>query len=102
MADQYQLSEKAKKKITDWLNERWLGLKQCPICRKNTWTIVDDLVSPNISRDGGLVIGGTSYPQVMVICGNCAHTLYFNAVMIGVVGGADEKASGDGASDAGQ
>ncbi len=34
---------------------------------------------------GGLIVGGPTYPQVMIVCTVCGNTKYFNAVIMGVV-----------------
>jgi predicted nucleic-acid-binding Zn-ribbon protein len=85
--DTDQLSQSDKQKVLDWLNKRWVGSKSCGICGHNRWTLGDHLVAPVTSpRGGGMVIGGVTYPQVMVICNNCGHTHFFNAALIGLGG----------------
>lgn len=34
--------------------------------------------------EGGVVLGGSAYPQIMTICKNCGHTVHFNAVFMGL------------------
>lgn len=31
------------------------------------------------------MLGGVGYPQVMLLCKTCAHTMFFNAVIMGLV-----------------
>lgn len=83
MADEGKLSQGEKQRIADWLNRK--GVRNCSVCSANQWTIADHLVAPNTFHGGGLVLGGASYPQAMLICGNCSNTLYFNAVMMGIL-----------------
>jgi hypothetical protein len=80
------LTQEQKQKFLDWLNERWVGDKNCPVCHHNRWTVSDDMVSPNtVAPNGGVMLGGPSYPVVLLICKNCANTLSFNAPIMGIV-----------------
>ena len=80
------LTKEQKQKVVNWLGEKMdqkTGLL-CSICNTRKWTVADDLVIPPIYRGGGFSIGGAGYPQAMLICNNCAHTVYINAVRIGL------------------
>lgn len=57
-----------------WLDEKSKSHK-CPICENNDWTI-----GPNFIQ--GRTFGELSYPQVFIICNNCAYTRTFMAVKI--------------------
>jgi predicted nucleic-acid-binding Zn-ribbon protein len=70
--------------------QKWLGEKRknlnCPVCGNyNSLGIQANLVATPIFANGGISIGGTSYPSVMLICGNCSYTQLFNAVVMGLV-----------------
>ncbi len=71
-----------KANVQEWLQEKWTGLKTCPISGDNNWTIGDYLVQPMTYSAGGLTLGGPGYPMVMVICSTCGYTVFFNAVMM--------------------
>ena len=89
------LSKEEIQKVIKWLSEKMdqtTGLV-CSICNTRQWTVADDLVIPPIYRAGGVSIGGAGYPQAMLICNNCAHTVYVNAVRIGLW--EDEKGESD-------
>lgn len=75
-----------------WLTARWVTSKNCHICDHNEWIVADDLISPALLAEGGVSLGGTVYPQFMVICKNCGHTHYFNATVTRLGVGSD---SGD-------
>ena len=93
------LSKEQKQKVIQWLSEKVdpeTGLV-CSICNTREWTVADDLVIPPVYRGGGFVIGGVGYPQAMLICKNCAHTIYVNAVRIGLW--EDEKGESDSPED---
>lgn len=78
-----RLTRDEKQRFADWLNAR--GIKPCPMCGKRNWGIGDHLVASVPYAGGALDMEGTLYPQAMLVCGNCAHTAYFNAVVVGLV-----------------
>jgi hypothetical protein len=87
-------NEEKQKQAVNWLNSKWPATQRlCEVCGISSWTIAEDLVMPMPFVGGGLVVGGISYPQVMVICNNCGNTKYFNTVIMGVEkkGGNDES-----------
>ncbi|MEN9682372.1 MAG: hypothetical protein RLZZ427_123 [Pseudomonadota bacterium] len=70
------------------INQRVPNAAHCRSCGKHEVTISPHVVSPLIVHNGSTMLGGTTYPQVMLICGNCGETRYHNAVVLGVqVGG---------------
>ncbi|WP_262694466.1 hypothetical protein [Kordiimonas aquimaris] len=79
------LSKTEKQKIADFLNKRAPNGGICKECGSNKMSIADHIVQPIIANEGGLTIGGPSYPQVMVVCNNCGSTRYFNAVVMGLL-----------------
>ena len=85
-----ELSNEDKLKFVHWLNAK--GIKACPMCGQNKWAVGERLVVPNTwhGPGAGLVVGGVSYPQAMLICGNCAYTAFYNAVVVGLVSGKKE------------
>jgi len=84
------LSSAEKAKIDAWLKEKWQGQALCPVSKDVKWLIADHLVQPLSIIAGGLAIGGGGYPQAMVICATCGFTMYFNAVLIGLMPTTDE------------
>ena len=82
---QRSLTPEQKKQVHAWLQDKWKGNANCSVCLSNNWNIGGDIVTPTIFVDGGISIGGGAYPQVMSICGNCGHTVYFNAMVMGIV-----------------
>lgn len=59
----------------------------CPICGKKQWDINNIVIESREFQQGNFIIGGNSAiaPFVTISCRNCAHTLFFNAIQIGVV-----------------
>ncbi len=80
--DKLKASPEDRERIQEWLNEKWVSPKACPICTNPNWVIAEHLIAPPVSSGGGLSIGGPTYPFVMVTCTNCAHTHLFNAAAI--------------------
>lgn len=83
------LTPAEKQTIAKWLNEKSRNYL-CPICNTNNWSIGDHLLSSMVFHGGGLVIGGTSYPQFFLVCQNCAFTRNFMAVPVLGLGGKEE------------
>jgi hypothetical protein len=79
------LTPEEKQKVNAWFQQNW-HLTSCPISGHQNWVLGDHIVQP-VTHAGGVVIGGVSYPQIMVICGGCGYTVYMNAVIAGVVPG---------------
>lgn len=73
-------------KALEWLKLKWPHANQtCEICHFKTWTIAEDLVMPMPFSGNNITFGGSTYPQLMVICSNCGNTKYFNAVIAKLV-----------------
>jgi hypothetical protein len=89
-----RLSEEEKDTIRAWLDERWVvQSRACPISGHREWIVADHLVHIFRYTPRGFVIGGPTYPHAAVICRGCGYTLFFNAVMIGLVPAGSEKES---------
>ena len=72
-------------KFQSWLNTRWKGHKQCPICHSNDWNLSPKPVEIREFSGGGLHVGGPVYPLVNITCNVCGYTLLFNAIIAGLV-----------------
>jgi hypothetical protein len=81
------LSKNQQEKALKWLNEKWKKDASCEVCGEKNWQLVGDMVSPLIMSGNNINLGGNSYPSVSLVCKNCANTKYFNAVVMGLVGG---------------
>lgn len=90
-----QLTAERKKVVQVWINEKWKGKKLCPICQDNNWFIGDHFVMPVTLTENIVTLGGPSYPQVMINCLNCGHTLLFNSVIMGFSLQEDEEKDKD-------
>ena len=83
-----RLTNRQRDDAQQWIQEHWHNESRCSICGQRRFSIGDHFVtSPVYMPNGGLAIGGPSYPQIMFICMNCGHTLFINAVQAGVISG---------------
>lgn len=77
------MTEDDKQKIFDWLDQKWPSYNRCcEICGKGEWQIPRYLVNPPVLENGQMQLTNKGFPQVMVVCANCGHTRYFNALTI--------------------
>jgi predicted nucleic-acid-binding Zn-ribbon protein len=79
------LTDDQRKLIQKWFDTKCPDFK-CPICGNETFHGSDRVFTPiPISADGrGSLAFGVSLPSIAVVCSRCGHTLFFNALMIGV------------------
>ena len=83
--DKTMLSPAQRKGIVEWLDKHG-AVKPCTACGQTAWHLIPHLVAPpTFRKESGFFLGGMSYPQAMLLCKNCGHTLYFNAVVMGIV-----------------
>jgi hypothetical protein len=81
-----KLSDGEKTDIQVKINELWRGsAKNCPICGSNQWFLGDHIVESPIITEGVRGFGAGAYPAVMLISRPCGYTLFFNAVILGVL-----------------
>jgi hypothetical protein len=64
-----------------WLKEKWSNGQKCPICLHDDWFVGDQLFElkenePEIPQTPSIM------PVASVICKNCGHTVFFNALHI--------------------
>jgi predicted nucleic-acid-binding Zn-ribbon protein len=75
-----------------WLDSHWRKPHPCPVCGTDGWGTGGQIVVPiTMGSNSSLRVGGQIVPQVFVLCHNCGYTMFFNAVLIGLL-------PGDGAS----
>jgi len=69
----------------EWLMSHWpMEKRLCPVCQVVQWSI-----GPSFAQIPINVIGSHSSPRtnpcVAVVCGNCGNTLFFNAIVMGLL-----------------
>ncbi len=88
-----RLTDQERTKINQWLTDRWKTSVLCPICHENHWSIGRHIVTTLRMTSQGTMLGGESYPQVLVICHTSGYTAFVNAVIMGLMP-ATEKSDG--------
>jgi hypothetical protein len=79
-----KLSDAEKKTIAENLAKVSNGGHfKCPVCQQSDWLIGELVVAP-VRFGGGMSLGGDVYPLAMVICQVCSHTIFMNALRMGI------------------
>lgn len=78
-----RLSAEEKSHVIKWLQQRGKH-HECPVCTNNKWTVADHMIAGRIHAEDPRTIVRESYPQVALVCNNCAHVRYFMALPLGL------------------
>ena len=64
-------NQELKDKVVSRLNEK--GLRECPMCHSNQFTIVDGFQQLMVNKEltSAFVVGGPIIPVVAIVCNNC-------------------------------
>ena len=82
--DDDELGKDKQEKVLKWLEAKWPKEKRCcEICEGQKWSLTQHITVPMIYSKG-IRLGGTTYPQISLICNNCGNTKFFNAVVMGL------------------
>ncbi len=86
-----KLNDEQKKILETRL--RFLNKASCPLCEGKKWVIHDTIFEIREFHGGNFVVGGKSaiIPVVSVSCATCGHTLFFNAIQIGLLEKENDK-----------
>lgn len=79
------LNESHRKLISDRVMSVWNGKRECPICISPTVWSIGSLVEAKDFNEGNYCPGAAVTPLVQVLCNTCGHTVFFNAIALGVV-----------------
>tara|TARA_B100000315_G_C14301142_1_gene461914 strand:- start:316 stop:606 length:291 start_codon:yes stop_codon:yes gene_type:complete len=91
---QGKLTDFETSQVRKWIQEKSHGVLICPVSEDSDWQVGTHLVNVSRFTPGSVMIGGITYPFVMLICQNCGYTHFFNAVKIGVSEPASREAVG--------
>lgn len=82
-----KLTEDKVKIVIDKLNEDSNGGIACSVCGEHQWVVNKEIMELRSFNNGDIVLGnGTSImPVITLSCAKCGHTLFFNALQLGVV-----------------
>jgi hypothetical protein len=86
-----RLTPEDKKKIEAWFGTHWHNYL-CPFCKSDKWNYADHIVVTPRSASDGLVTGSMTYPFIAVHSIPCGYTIFFSAVMMGIVAPYSPKA----------
>lgn len=87
---QGKLSDDEKRKIIDWLSAHW-KTTNCPFHGPTVWEIGDATGTQPFAGTGGgtqgsgVVIGGPTYPLVLLTCATCGFAIHINLIKVGIV-----------------
>ena len=80
------LSAEDKQKALQWLNSKWT-YTPCPFhpATPTTWEIGDVVIRTLPFSEAGVVLGGSTYPLLVVTCSVCGYSVLVNAIKAGIV-----------------
>jgi hypothetical protein len=67
-----------------WFAEHWPEPRICPICKQATWGMAPTFAQVPVSQLG-LHMPPRTNPCVAVACRTCGNTLFFNAIIMGLL-----------------
>lgn len=72
-----------------WFEEHWPEPRSCPVCKNKNWGLISNFVNIPLEPVGTGPVGTyqpvRTAPFVGVICRTCGNTLFFNAVIMGLL-----------------
>jgi len=80
-----RITEDQRARAVKWLDKHWKDQGRCSVCHANGWQMGDYLVEIRPFRSEGFLIGGPVYPQLILTCNTCGHTVLINAISAGVL-----------------
>src|SRR4029077_4353468 len=84
MPDEHGLLSKADNdSIQCWWDQHWKEPVICPVCRTTDWSLSSHLVNTQRFADAN-ARNTPTYPHIVIACKFCAHSIFFNAVQIGI------------------
>jgi hypothetical protein len=82
--DHGSLTQQDRDTIQRWWTGRWKNPVICPVCKTTEWWLAEHVVNFNRHAPDRWEPESVSYPHIMVGCKTCFHTMFFNAVAVGV------------------
>lgn len=79
------LTPEQQQVIIDALGRVQRGTFVCPVSKDGFWTVEPYFTQLNATENPmGITIGGTGYPNVILICNTCGYTALFNLYRLGL------------------
>ena len=80
--------------VNAWLNENWLKPRRCPICGDTQWGIAPTFAQIPAATVGLLDARQRSNPCVALISRKCGYTMFFNAIVMGLLPKSEGQTNG--------
>lgn len=82
--------EQSEKLIQNLNNLMQNNHLHCSVCGERQWNMNDIIIESREFQNGDLVLGkGSSVmPFITLTCANCANTIFFNAIQLGLINNA--------------
>ena len=72
----------------DWIQKHWKKSPNCTICDANYWKVSDQITELRpFNRDVFVIGPARVVPVIYLVCKVCGYTIFFNAVIAGLVEG---------------
>ena len=84
-----KLTPEQRTEVVAWLKSRGVKGLTCTVCQKSDSWAVGKHKTRLQAADA--LLGGIGYPQVILTCRNCGHTVLLNSIVLGL-----DKSSGKG------
>lgn len=85
MPDEHGRLTKADNDLIErWWSQHWQDPVTCPVCKTTDWVIAGHLVNIQRHPADANASNTPTYPHIIVTCKLCAHSMFFNAVQIGI------------------
>jgi len=78
------LSKEDNDSIQRWWGQHWKDPVICPVCKTTDWSLASHLVNVQRFATDANASNTPTYPHIIVTCKFCAHSMFFNAVQIGI------------------
>jgi hypothetical protein len=85
MPDEHGLLSKADNdSIQRWWDQHWKDPVICPVCKTTDWSLSSHLVNIQRFATDANADNTPTYPHIIITCKFCAHSIFFNAMQIGI------------------
>ena len=75
--------------VNAWFLQHWPQPRSCPICQQQRWSIASKFarvpLGPVNSGPRTVMEVARTYPAVLVACQTCGNTVFFNAILMGLL-----------------
>ena len=82
-----KLTKEQQLKLMTKLGELSKTGPECLVCKNTVWELADTIFELREFQGGNFVLGPNSqlYPVIPMICSKCGHTVFLNALKLGVL-----------------